>query len=229
MYTVGLQSAADAFLLSSLQVQVFLALCILFVLLLFGLDTNSGQNASHSPVFLPGSHLLAIAPFFQRRFEFLNDGFRKTGQSLFQFNMLRARPPFASVRVQLLTSSQETVIVVSGETGRKAFFSNRAFDLTEGFKVLSGAVRHTPSPGFVLTPPQIPVLSGITSDLQARTVTHIHKRLQSAQREDHLAQRMLTVSTATSPLTLVCSHRPHPQRLSQCHGIVGRVGNHRPL
>lgn len=94
MYTVGLQSAADAFLLSSLQVQVFLALCILFVLLLFGLDTNSGQNASHSPVFLPGSHLLAIAPFFQRRFEFLNDGFRKTGQSLFQFNMLRARPPF---------------------------------------------------------------------------------------------------------------------------------------
>lgn len=161
MYTVGLQSAADAFLLSSLQVQVFLALCILFVLLLFGLDANSAQTASHSPVFLPGSNLLAIAPFFQRRFEFLNDGFRKTGQSLFQFNMLR-----------------ETVIVVSGETGRKAFFSNRAFDLTEGFKVLSGA---------------IPVLSGITSDLQARTVTHIHKRLQSAQREDHLAQLIVPI------------------------------------
>lgn len=92
MYTVGLQSAADAFLLSSLQVQVFLALCILFVLLVFGLDANNGHTGSHSPVFLPGSHLLAIAPFFQRRFEFLNDGFRKTGQTLFQFNMLRVRP-----------------------------------------------------------------------------------------------------------------------------------------
>ncbi|KAL4079630.1 cytochrome P450 [Scleroderma citrinum] len=161
MYTVGLQSAADAFLLSSLQVQVFLALCILFVLLVFGLDSNNVEGGSHSPVFLPGSHLLAIAPFFQRRFEFLNDGFRKTGQALFQFSMLR-----------------ETVIVVSGETGRKAFFSNRAFDLTEGFKVLSGA---------------IPVLRGVTSDLHTRSVALIHRRLHTAQKEDHLAQLIMPI------------------------------------
>lgn len=90
MYTVGLQSAADAFLLSSLQVQVFLALVILFLLLVFGLDCGKVDDGSQSPVFLPGSHLLAIAPFFQRRFEFLNDGFRKTGQALFQFKMLQA-------------------------------------------------------------------------------------------------------------------------------------------
>lgn len=156
MYTVGLQSAADAFLLSSLQVQVFLALCILFVFLIFGVDGNKVDNGSQSPAFLPGSHLLAIAPFFQKRFEFLNDGFRKTGQALFQFNMLR-----------------DTVIVVSGEAGRKAFFTNRGFDLTEGFKVLSGA---------------IPVVKGVTSDLQTRRVALIHKRLSAAQRQEHLTQ-----------------------------------------
>ncbi|KAF8842871.1 cytochrome P450 [Paxillus ammoniavirescens] len=156
MYTVGLQSAADAFLLSSFKAQVVLALCILFALLVFGHGPHTDDIPAQTPVFLPGPHLLAIAPFFQRRFEFLNDGFRKTGQKLFQFNMLR-----------------ETVIVVSGETGRKAFFANRSFDLTEGFKVLSGA---------------IPVVKGVTSELQTRQIALIHKRLASVQKNDHLSQ-----------------------------------------
>lgn len=93
MYTVGLQSAADAFLLSSLKAQVVLALFVLFILLVFGFDSHKDDSANQSPVFLPGSQLLAIAPFFQRRFEFLNDGFRKTGQTLFQFNLLRVGLP----------------------------------------------------------------------------------------------------------------------------------------
>ncbi|KIJ61638.1 hypothetical protein HYDPIDRAFT_96285 [Hydnomerulius pinastri MD-312] len=156
MYTVGLQSAADAFLLSSFKAQVVLALFVLFVLLVFGHPSHKDDISNQSPVLLPGSQLLAIAPFFQRRFEFLNDGFRKTGQTLFQFNMLR-----------------ETVIVVSGETGRKAFFANRFFDLTEGFKVLSGA---------------IPVVKGVTSDLQTRRIALIHKRLSAVQKNDHLSQ-----------------------------------------
>ncbi|KAI5993319.1 hypothetical protein EDD15DRAFT_2196735 [Pisolithus albus] len=146
-----------------LQVQVFLALCILFIFLIFGVDGNKVDNSSQSPAFLPGSHLLAIAPFFQKCFEFLNDGFRKTGQALFQFNMLRACGYFISKR-------WDTVIVVSGEAGRKAFFTNRGFDLTEGFKVLSGA---------------IPVVKGVTSDLQIRRVALIHKRLSAAQRQEH--------------------------------------------
>ncbi|KAI5990128.1 hypothetical protein EDD15DRAFT_2198146 [Pisolithus albus] len=59
----------------------------------------------------------------------------------------------------------DTVIVVSGEAGRKAFFTNRGFDLTEGFK--------------------IPVVKGVTSDLQTRRVALIHKRLSAAQRQEH--------------------------------------------
>ncbi|KAH7922777.1 cytochrome P450 [Leucogyrophana mollusca] len=157
MYTVGLQSAADAFLFSSLQTQVVLALFILFILLMFGIPTHkTDDNNNHSPVFLPGPHLCAIAPFFQRRFEFLNDGFRKTGQTLFQFNMLR-----------------DTVIVVSGESGRKAFFATKGFDLTEGFKVLSGA---------------IPVVKGVTSDLQTRRIALIHKRLSGLQKNESLSR-----------------------------------------
>ena len=91
MYTVGLQSAADAFLMSSLKVQVVLALLILFALLVFGHGSSKDDLSAQAPVYLPGSHLLAIAPFFRQRFDFLNDGFRKTGEKLFQFNMLRVR------------------------------------------------------------------------------------------------------------------------------------------
>jgi len=161
MYTVGLQSAADAFLMSSLKVQLVLAFLILFALLVFGHGSSKDELSAQTPVYLPGSHLLAIAPFFRRRFDFLNDGFRKTGEKLFQFNMLR-----------------ETVIVVSGESARKAFFANRAFDLTEGFKVLSGA---------------IPMVKGVTSDLQTRRIALIHKRLASAQRNEHIQQLIVPI------------------------------------
>ncbi|KAG9313414.1 cytochrome P450 [Chiua virens] len=161
MYTVGLQSAADAFIMSSFKVQVILALLILFVLLVFGHGSSKDDLSAQTPVYLPGSHLLAIAPFFRRRFDFLNDGFRKTGEKLFQFHMLR-----------------ETVIVVSGESARKAFFANRAFDLTEGFKVLSGA---------------IPMVKGVTSDLQTRRIALIHKRLASVQKNEHLQQLIVPV------------------------------------
>jgi hypothetical protein len=142
MYTVGLQSAADAFLLSSLKAQVALALLVLFILLGFGFGSQKDGVVDGAPVFLPGSHLLAITPFFRRRFEFLNDGFRKTGQTLFQFNMLRVSVIVAHLLQRPLTTilTQETVIVVSGESARKSFFANKHFDLTEGFKMLSGAV-----------------------------------------------------------------------------------------
>ncbi|KAJ8595251.1 hypothetical protein M405DRAFT_807547 [Rhizopogon salebrosus TDB-379] len=67
MYTIGLQSAADAFLFSSLKAQVALALFVLFILLVFGFCSQSdGPVDSAAPV-LPSSHLLAIAPFFRQK------------------------------------------------------------------------------------------------------------------------------------------------------------------
>jgi len=40
----------------------------------------------------------------------------------------------------LMIYHQNTVIVVSGESGRQVFFSAKGLDLTAGFKILSGAV-----------------------------------------------------------------------------------------
>ncbi|THH29172.1 hypothetical protein EUX98_g5017 [Antrodiella citrinella] len=68
---------------------------------------------------------------------------------------------------------QHTVVAVSGAEGRKDFLNSRGLDINEGFKLLSGA---------------IPMLPGVTSELQARRITTIHKRLSTAQSSEHLAR-----------------------------------------
>lgn len=90
---------------------------------------------------------------------------------------------------------QNTVIVVSGESGRQVFFSAKGLDLTEGFKILSGAVCTTVSIQIMLliriaslfSAPKIPSVSGITTDLQSGRIATIHKRVAAAQREGHLS------------------------------------------
>ncbi|KAH9855336.1 cytochrome P450 [Lenzites betulinus] len=64
------------------------------------------------------------------------------------------------------------VIVLSGESARRDFFQAKDLDLNAGFKFLSGA---------------IPMMPGVTSDLEARRIALIHKRLVSAQTTDRLA------------------------------------------
>ncbi|KIM46876.1 hypothetical protein M413DRAFT_440450, partial [Hebeloma cylindrosporum] len=64
------------------------------------------------------------------------------------------------------------VVVVSGETARQTFFTAKGLDLTEGFKILSGA---------------IPMVRGVTSDLQTRRIHLIHKRLSNVQRNAPLS------------------------------------------
>ncbi|KAI0346145.1 cytochrome P450 [Trametopsis cervina] len=104
---------------------------------------------------LPLSGTSTIRPFFRARFDFLRSGFHLTGQSVFQFSLLR-----------------NTVIAVSGEPGRSDFFSCKGLDINEGFKVLSGA---------------IPALPGVTSDLQGRRISLIHKRLIGVQTSERLS------------------------------------------
>lgn len=88
-YTVGLQAASTAFLAAGFSTQFTTAVVIILVIIL---TTSSLQkDKEDSPVSLPGYSLLSIIPFFRRRFDFINWGFRATGQSVFQFNLLRVR------------------------------------------------------------------------------------------------------------------------------------------
>ncbi|KAF8889672.1 cytochrome P450 [Infundibulicybe gibba] len=147
-YSVGLQSAATAFLSAGFGTQFTLAV-VIFIAISLALSSIE-RSEPDSPASLPGYSIFSIHPFFRRRYDFLNWGFHATGQSIFQFKLLR-----------------NTVIVVSGESARHTFFTAKGLDLTEGFKILSGA---------------IPMVKGVTSDLQSRRIALIHKRLAAAQR-----------------------------------------------
>lgn len=48
---------------------------------------SSQKSRISAAVFLPASALSTIVPFFRQRFDFLNEGFRATSQSIFQFRL----------------------------------------------------------------------------------------------------------------------------------------------
>ncbi|TFK49075.1 cytochrome P450 [Heliocybe sulcata] len=156
MYPVGIPCLLDAFLSSSCSLQLAIFLVAVFLVLALSTSVFAARPKDCEPAHLPEHSLFTIVPFFRKRYDFLNWGFRATGQSLFQFQLFR-----------------HTVVAVSGETGRKAFLTAKGLDLNEGFKVLSGA---------------IPMLRGVTSDLQVRRIAQIYKRVAIVQREDRLTQ-----------------------------------------
>ncbi|KAJ7765146.1 cytochrome P450 [Mycena olivaceomarginata] len=154
-YTIGLPSAASAFLSAGFATQfsVAVVICLVIVLITASLPPEGGDEAPKS---LPGLPFLSIVPFFRQRYDFLNWGFRVTGQSTFQFQLMN-----------------NTVIVLSGASARRAFFYAKGFDLTEGFKFLSGA---------------IPMVRGVTSGIQTKRISTIHKRLAAVQKNASLSE-----------------------------------------
>ncbi|OBZ67988.1 Lanosterol 14-alpha demethylase [Grifola frondosa] len=88
-----------------------------------------------------------------------------------------------------------TVVVLSGESARRDFFQSKQLDLNAGFKFLSGA---------------IPMMPGVTSNLQARQVALIHKRLVAAQSSERLSR-------------LIPEILDDSRRLLDCWGISGTL------
>jgi hypothetical protein len=87
-YSVGLQSAATAFLSSGFATQFVVAvIAFLFIISV----TSASQEGVDAPKSLPGYSLFHITPFFRKRYDFLNWGFHATGQNIFQLNLLRVR------------------------------------------------------------------------------------------------------------------------------------------
>ena len=87
-YSVGLQSAATAFLSSGFAIQLTVAVVVFLVIISV---TSASQEVVDAPKSLPGYSLFHITPFFRKRYDFLNWGFHVTGQNIFQLNLLRVR------------------------------------------------------------------------------------------------------------------------------------------
>ncbi|OCH86812.1 cytochrome P450 [Obba rivulosa] len=90
-----------------------------------------------------------------------------------RFDFLRRGFALTGQSVYKFNLLRNTVVVLSGESARREFFQAAGLDLTAGFKVLSGA---------------IPMMPGVTSDITARRVSTIHKRLSAAQNSERLSK-----------------------------------------
>ncbi|KAA1472043.1 cytochrome P450 [Dentipellis sp. KUC8613] len=155
MYPIGLHSVLDV-VQANLSIWTMLYLIGILAFLVHFLSLwPAGDDEA---VALPGRLPFTIAPFFRTRFDFINSGFHATNERIFRF--------------RLLTNS---VMVVSGEQGRRDFFNARHLDLQEGFRVLSGA---------------LPFVQGVTADLRQRRIAQIYKRLATVQRNDRLTELM---------------------------------------
>ena len=87
----------------------------------FALKSN---DKKHEFPKLPGIQLFHAWNFFERRYDFLQSGFKRTSGGNFSFNVL-----------------QHNVIALAGEEGRRAFFTSPYLDIGEGMKLLVGIVR----------------------------------------------------------------------------------------
>ncbi|KAH9998593.1 cytochrome P450 [Russula vinacea] len=112
------------------------------------------QTCQDAPASLPHFSLSHIASFMKQRHDFLAWGFKVTNQRLFQFRLLR-----------------NNVIVVSGEQGRKDFFSAKELDIHEAFVILTG---------------DLPLLYGVTTERRRQLVARMYKRLSNVQRNERL-------------------------------------------
>lgn len=84
----------------------------------------SSKGEDHDFPRLRGVQLYHAWNFFERRYDFLQSGFKRNLGKSFSFNVLH-----------------HNVIALTGEDARQAFYSNGQLHFDEGYKILMGSVR----------------------------------------------------------------------------------------
>ena len=82
------------------------------------------KDKEHEFPKLRGIQIYHAWNFFQRRFDFVHSNFKRNPGNGFSFNVLHHH-----------------IVVLTGEDGRRAFYSNQHLDFEGGYKILQGSVR----------------------------------------------------------------------------------------
>ena len=90
--------------------------------------TLRSKDQEHDFPKLPGIQFFHAWKFFKQRYDFLHSNLKQNVGKSFSFNVLH-----------------HNVVALGGEDARRAFFSNPHLNLSEGYKVLKGAVRVSPA------------------------------------------------------------------------------------
>jgi hypothetical protein len=90
--------------------------------------TLCSKDKEHDFPKLPGIQFFHAWKFFKQRYDFLHSNVKQNVSKSFSFNVLH-----------------HNVVALGGEDARRAFFSNPHLNLSEGYKVLKGAVHVSPA------------------------------------------------------------------------------------
>ncbi|KAG6860941.1 hypothetical protein C0995_005771 [Termitomyces sp. Mi166 len=94
--------------------------------------------------------------------------FKKTGAKMFRFHVLHS----------LLHNQQHTIVALSGDKARKAFFNEQGLDLTEGYRIFMGG---------------IPQLSDIAAEADQSNLSFFLKRLLNLLKKQRVNQLLPTL------------------------------------
>ncbi|KAJ7197142.1 cytochrome P450 [Mycena pura] len=99
-------------------------IALLSVLAVIGLLSARSKRTDSSKIYdLGGFPMLSAWFFFSQRYDFMCSTFKRTGQKMFRFRVL-----------------QHHVVALSGDEGRKVFFTEKNFNMAEGYRILGGPV-----------------------------------------------------------------------------------------
>ncbi|KAF8130469.1 cytochrome P450 [Mycena galopus ATCC 62051] len=94
-----------------------ISICFIFVL--WGLCARRSAKHDAKMYDIGGYPIVTTWLFFTKRYDFITDTFKRTGLKMFRFRVL-----------------QHHVVALSGEEGRKIFFSEKNFDSEAGYRIL---------------------------------------------------------------------------------------------
>ncbi|KAJ7184289.1 cytochrome P450 [Mycena filopes] len=103
-------------------IAITLLLCFSLFFFVFLYATSKDEHGAEM-YHLGGYPMVSAWLFFTKRYDFMCGTFKKTGQKMFRFRVL-----------------QHHVVALSGEEGRKAFLSEKNFNIQEGYRILGGPV-----------------------------------------------------------------------------------------
>jgi hypothetical protein len=182
---VDLQSAAITFLSSEFAIKFTVAVVVFLVIISV---TSASLEDADSPKSLPGYSFFHITSFFRKRYNFLNSGFQATGQNVFQFNLLRVRLYYLAIFISLYSSVEHGCCCLRRECKTNFLYrQGPGFNRRLQIPFRSCGYFALLTQNLTVCRAQIPIVRGVTSDLQMRRICLIHKRLTSVQRNASLS------------------------------------------
>ena len=128
MLIIGFLALCQSFLAERATTSVAITIPSVVVIILLWFrptDDHDSDCSEATPIKLPEWGILTIKPFFRTRFDFLSTSFDLCGKSIFQFKLLRVRPPSSPFRLSIFFLRLNVAVIEHCHRGFGGSWSER--------------------------------------------------------------------------------------------------------